>query len=548
MADIDPQLNQGTLDTNETTDLNNLNQALDDLDLKSEFDDFEDFDLSDLDHDPFADEPGAMPDGDPLLIESAPPAQAQKDETSAPFSNDPFAQAMAETSTTNIEPALFDDGQEATKANQMMVSTDEEPALFDDFDSSFADPFESSDTSTSPLLDKEKPTLFDEPGRNSHDIELSSPSNSQLDFDLSDLQVLEQASNSTAQANLDEPMGLLDDFALLNTPAAAQSKPHAPSASKGLLDDMDDFTPSSPKNHVPSAHKEKLNMNAEHTSTGKNKTNSVTSYLPWVATIIAVVGMAIGGFGAWMVTQDRNDIAALDDMIYDIQNNLNKPDAHKDASITEMKDQIIYLEKQLNEIKEDNRTINTTSSNQNRGQQAATMPINTTPIAPEANGNMASPLSQAATPPIIAVADEPFKPIEKPAEKEPELQLNLLQFDHNTAAKQPESMENTQIATTQPASVSPPRAVTNTTPKLNGQPIYIINIASFIAESRALMEQKRLHDLGVDTTISTHLAKGKTWYRLQYKKTFTDQAYAKETMDQIRLAPGVESMWLEKRS
>lgn len=94
---------------------------------------------------------------------------------------------------------------------------------------------------------------------------------------------------------------------------------------------------------------------------------------------------------------------------------------------------------------------------------------------------------------------------------------------------------------------TPPAQTTLATTDISNSPAYIINLSSHHTEVEAAAEQGRLSRLGINTEVYTTSVRDSTWYRLRSIKKFSDLADARQELQRLKDASGLQDAWLEER-
>jgi len=178
---------------------------------------------------------------------------------------------------------------------------------------------------------------------------------------------------------------------------------------------------------------------------------------------LGILGIAIGGFGAWMAFEATNQI---DDLKRQIQSLSPSAMAKKNQEIADIQQRLAKIERRLTGTP----TVEAAAPLMSAGNETAV------------KEEKPSALSSPAKPTIKAITPQ------------------------------------TEIASAQPAAKSSAKT---------GSGEWVINLSSHTTEAQAKREQERLQKLGLNADISTATVKDKTWYRIRINNfTTKDEARA----------------------
>lgn len=208
--------------------------------------------------------------------------------------------------------------------------------------------------------------------------------------------------------------------------------------------------------------------------------------------LLALLGIAAGGYGAWMAYDASNRI---DELRFQIQTMSPSSMAKRNREIADIQQRLTKIERRLTGTP----TVEAAAPLMSSDSEAAT----------GEKGTAKAPSSKAAAP----------KP---PAAKKPVAKAITPHSEIDATRNAPKATEQLSKGD------------------------WVINLSSHTTKSEALREQERLRKTGLNAEIHTARVKERTWYRIQITG-FATKGEAKTQLDDVKKRSGVKDAWIGKK-
>ena len=375
------------------------------------------------------------------------------------FDNDeePVAEVSASDNTFDDWPLLNDDdGEDDLPVADPLLDASGE---FDMPDLA-TDDEEPADTEETPVIELTE-EMLDEPDSTVSD-----------EFDLSEEENAEEHSDTE-----DAPAGSLDSIS--ETPELTTTETNILSGATEAIHKI--VEEEEKKMQEADYIKEPIGQNPVTTTPVESKNSGTSSALP---AMLAMLGIAAGGFGAWMAWDANNRVADLESQIRNLQ--AAKANTADRQSIADMQQRLTKVERRLTGTP----TI----------EAAAT--LGETPVE-STSGTTATEAESTATQEMMSVARS-NKPVAKA-------------ITPATKMEQPQSVGD-----------------------------WVVNLSSHVKESAAANEKARLIKMGLNAEVHSATIKNKIWYRVQIIG-FATKNEAKAQLRDIQQRSGIQGAWVGKK-
>ena len=208
--------------------------------------------------------------------------------------------------------------------------------------------------------------------------------------------------------------------------------------------------------------------------------------------LFAVLGIAAGGFGAWVAFDATEKVATLERQIQSMARTGSSPQSQ---DITDIQQRLAKVERRLSGM----------------------------------------PTLEAAAPLGVESAMVPSEPVKEPA-MQPAAPLNA---DSPVVNSRPEPVK-------EPA--RQPTPITPQTPIAPASSIgdWVVNVSSHANRELAISENVRLKAQGLNPEVHTAVIRGRTWYRVQVTG-FASKDEAKSSLKDLQQRLGIQGAWIGKR-